>query len=632
MAPGWNAVPSCSVTGSPPRTLPRRRSASRWTLERKLALFIFVLVALVIAIFGTAAYRQMRTASVERATSRLERVAEQLAAASAASAAPRAAQLRAVAAEPAIVAAAEQGTTADSAALHALLEAGRRAADSTVVGVELWTANGRPVVSDAMRGGRDALVLLRMIPAVAASRGSAASTRSPLYGRDGRVFLWTVVPVMARGRVVGVVAEHRRLASSNRTAQMLHELVGEDVSLYFTSTDGAEWASLRGVPVERPFALPRGKTASRVQDVAGRTQYVAAAPVPGSPWVVVLSEPELAVLARPHEFLGFMLWTGGLLLVVSLASAWLLGRHVTRPLRRITGAAEALAGGDYSRRVEVTGARELAQLGATFNAMIERIGSAHADLAERNAALEQANAAKARFLAMMSHELRTPLNAIGGYTELLQLGLRGPVTPEQVEDLSRIRRNRDHLLSIITDILSFARADAGHLTLHMHDVSLAAVLADTQSALGHQHEAVEVRVVFDPVRADLLVRADRDKLQQVLLNLVTNAVRFTEPGGEVRVGTEERAERVVLRVHDTGIGIPPEKLERIFEPFVQVDASLTRRVGGTGLGLAIARELTEAMGARLSVESTVGEGSTFVVDLQRAGTPALPGGSRALTA
>jgi signal transduction histidine kinase len=617
-------------TASPGSTLPRARPSSRWTLERKLALFIFVLLALVIAVFGTAAYRQMRAASVERATSRLERVAEQLAATSAASAAPRVAQLRAVAADPLVIAAAEGGiATADSAKLRERLERDRRAADSTLVAVELWTAAGRPVLGEAARNGKDAAMMLRVLPQVVASR---APGRSPLYGNGGRVHLWTVVPVVAGGRVTGAVAEHRRLASSPRTDATLRELVGEEVSLYFTSGEGTEWASLRGVPVEAPFELPSGKAVTRVKDRDGTVQYVAAAQVPGSPWIIVLSEPEQEVLSRPREFLGFMLWMGGLLLLVALASAWLLGRHVTRPLRTVTGAAEALASGDYSRRVEVTGARELAQLGATFNAMAEGIGRAHADLAERNAALEQANAAKARFLAMMSHELRTPLNAIGGYTELLQLGLRGPVTPEQVEDLVRIRRNRDHLLSIITDILSFARADAGHLTLHMHDVPLAAVLADTQAALGHQHEAAEVRVVFDAVPADLQVRADRDKLQQVLLNLVTNAVRFTEPGGEVRVRTEPRGDRVVLRVHDTGIGIPPEKLERIFEPFVQVDASLTRKVGGTGLGLAIARELTEAMGAHLSVESTVGEGSTFVVDLQRAGVPLLPSGAKALTA
>ncbi|HEY0995014.1 MAG TPA: HAMP domain-containing sensor histidine kinase [Gemmatimonadaceae bacterium] len=618
------------MTATQGTALPRARPTSRWTLERKLALFIFVLLALVIAIFGTAAFRQMLAASVERATSRLERVAEQLAVTSAATATSRVAQLREVAADPAVIAAAERGTTpADTAALRERLEGDRRAADSTLVAVELWTASGRPVLGDAARNGKDAAALLRVVPQVVATRAPA---RSPLYGNAGRVHVWTVVPVFAGGRVAGAVAEHRRLASNPRTDQTLRDLVGEAVSLYFASTESDEWATLRGVPVEAPFGLPPGKSATRVRDRAGRMQYVAAAPVANSPWIIVLSEPEQEVLARPREFLGFMVWMGGLLLLVALVSAWLLGRHVTRPLRTVTVAAEALAGGDYSRRVEVTGARELAQLGATFNAMAAGIGRAHAELAERNAALEQANAAKARFLAMMSHELRTPLNAIGGYTELLQLGLRGPVTPEQVEDLARIRRNRDHLLSIITDILSFARADAGHLTLHMHDVPLAAVLADTQAALGHQHEAAEVRVLFDPVPADLLVRADRDKLQQVLLNLVTNAVRFTEPGGEVRVGTEPRADRVVLRVRDTGIGIPPEKLERIFEPFVQVDASLTRKVGGTGLGLAIARELTEAMGAHLSVESTVGEGSTFVVDLQRAGVPAVPDGPKALTA
>ena len=244
-------------------------------------------------------------------------------------------------------------------------------------------------------------------------------------------------------------------------------------------------------------------------------------------------------------------------------------------------------------------------------------------LARRNAELQEANEAKSRFLAMMSHELRTPLNAIGGYTEILELGLHGPVNETQIEDLKRIRRSRDHLLSIISDILGFSRADAGHLSFNIRVVPVDDVLGETQSVLGTQaREQHNVRLETVPPAEPFMVRADREKLQQVVFNLVTNAIRFTDAGGLVRLEATADDDTVTIHVRDSGIGIAADKIATIFEPFVQVDASLTRRVGGTGLGLAIARELTQAMGGTITVESAVGQGSHFAVTLPRA-TPAV---------
>jgi signal transduction histidine kinase len=310
-----------------------------------------------------------------------------------------------------------------------------------------------------------------------------------------------------------------------------------------------------------------------------------------------------------------------LVVVLALATlgAWLLSRHVTRPLRDVTDAAASLARGDYGRRVDVTGGGlEMATLGSTFNGMAAAIGEAHAELAERNAELQRANAAKAQFLAMMSHELRSPLNAIGGFTELMELGLRGPVTPEQVEDLGRIRRNKDLLLSIIGDILDFTRAEAGVLTVELRPVAVEPLLSDVVSIVGRQMEAKGVRLVVGAVPTDAVARADRAKMQQVVLNLLSNALKFTEPGGEVHVDTRVEGDTVRIDVRDTGPGIDAAQLDVIFEPFVQADASLTRRAGGTGLGLAIARQLAAAMGGTVSVRSTVGAGSTFTLALPHA--------------
>ena len=237
---------------------------------------------------------------------------------------------------------------------------------------------------------------------------------------------------------------------------------------------------------------------------------------------------------------------------------------------------------------------------------------------ELAAEAEAANRAKAEFLAAMSHELRTPLNAIGGYAELIEMGVRGPVTPEQAEDLRRIRRSQRHLLALISDILNFSRLDAGRMEFHLGDVALAPLLAEASAMIAPQAEARSLECVVEPADPALAVRADPERLRQILLNLLGNAVKFTPPGGRVSVSCMRRDGVVDVRVADTGPGIAPEQQQAIFEPFVQLDRKLTNNVDGAGLGLAISRQLAFHMGGGLDVESQPGHGSIFVLTLPAA--------------
>ena len=239
-------------------------------------------------------------------------------------------------------------------------------------------------------------------------------------------------------------------------------------------------------------------------------------------------------------------------------------------------------------------------------------------LAAAAAEADQANRAKSDFLATMSHELRTPLNAIAGYVELMEMGLRGPVTDEQRTDLSRIRRSQQTLLSIINDILNFARLESGRVEYQVASVPLADVLGEMEPLIGPQVRAKRLRYEACDAGPDLRVRTDPEKLQQVLLNLLSNAIKFTEPGGFVALGCEARDGHVLVRVRDTGRGIPPDKLEAIFEPFTRIENPHTRTTEGTGLGLAISRDLARAMGGDLNAQSTPGEGSVFTLVLPRA--------------
>lgn len=272
---------------------------------------------------------------------------------------------------------------------------------------------------------------------------------------------------------------------------------------------------------------------------------------------------------------------------------------------------------------------QLQQQAAELEAQTEEAQSLAEELEELNERLEQetveaemaradaeaANRAKTEFLAVMSHELRTPLNAIAGYAELLRMGLRGPVTPEQLEDLNRISRSERALLSLINDILNFARLEAAKVSFANERVPLRALLTDIETLVAPQVRAKQLTFSLGDWDESLAAQGDSDKVRQIIVNLLSNAVKFTPRAGKISVNCVVEGTTVHVYVRDSGVGIPKEKLQAVFEPFVQLDRSLTNIGEGSGLGLSISRELARGMRGDLIVESKVGVGSTFILSL-----------------
>ena len=260
----------------------------------------------------------------------------------------------------------------------------------------------------------------------------------------------------------------------------------------------------------------------------------------------------------------------------------------------------------------------------------EELEVANEDLREREEALDAANRAKADFLATMSHELRTPLNAVGGYADLLLSGIRGELTEPQRIDIERMKRSGQHLLGLINDILNYAKLDAGRVEYRLEQVRTRDLLIGLEELVRPQVDAKSLAFSVLSPAGDVLAMADAEKTRQVLLNLVTNAVKFTEPGGAITVECDESGGAVQIRVRDTGRGIPAAEVTRIFDPFVQVNRdAIPSSQRGVGLGLAISRDLAVGMGGSLSVESEEGRGSIFTLSLPRAladaSQPALAG-------
>jgi signal transduction histidine kinase len=308
---------------------------------------------------------------------------------------------------------------------------------------------------------------------------------------------------------------------------------------------------------------------------------------------------------------------------MALVASLFVARRVVRPLETLRKGVERIGGGDMNSRLDLKTGDEIEVLAEEFNRMTENLRAAYSGLEKKvgerthelglaNERLKELDRMKSDFVSHVSHELRTPLTAIKGAADVVLRELAGPLTEKQIHYLTRVRSNTQHLTGLINDLLDLSKIESGKIELNASRISLGGLLHEVVETL--RPVAAEKPIALDVTTPEpsILVWADRDKITQVLTNLIGNAIKFTPPQGRVTVSTRASdTEFVRVAVSDTGPGIAPVEREKIFDKFYQVGANGGPKPKGTGLGLSIAKTLVELHGGKIWVESERSRGSTF---------------------
>lgn len=435
-------------------------------------------------------------------------------------------------------------------------------------------------------------------------------------GKNGQTFVMDRKGLLVASSTHTPVVDEKleRIAVSNANNTLIKE-----AATYLKQ----QFISLNEIKESKPFNFYLNGARQFLQVTPFQDAY-------GLDWLIVAVVPESDFMGRVEAITQTSIWMALVALLLGILGGILTSRWVIRPIQQLNEAAKSLAQGQWEQSIDIQRNDELGQLGNSFKSMVEQLKESFRILEDKNIALQKLDELKDEFLANTSHELRTPLNGIVGIAESMCDGAVGSLTDIQRKNLLMIAQSGHRLTNLVNDILDFSKLKHNNLELNLRSVGLReiteVVLTLSQSLVGDKKLKL-----FNKIPAELPpAKADENRLQQILYNLIGNAIKFTDVG-KIEITAEKIKEYdqewLALSVIDTGMGIPANKLDSIFESFEQGDGSNTRQYAGTGLGLTVTKQLVELHQGTIKVSSEVNKGSRFTVTLPIADVPAenLPG-------
>jgi signal transduction histidine kinase len=591
---------------------------ARLSLEYKLPLIIGGLLLVVIVALTTAAYLEVRNTSEDIASERLTNVTQQFRDLLQQSAALLRTQAAATASKPGIIEFAK--TKSPRARLRALADLNYTGPQpEQVLATELRDSTGAVLLTTAPAGrGLDTMSVGDVLPRT--EPGDSALIGSFRVVRDTIVYpVATPVPGAANAYVV----RWRRIAGSRRSREQLTRLIGNGAQLFIGSPGGKHWTNLeRAVPAPPLDASAREMIQTYKRDPDRREYLAAATRIPGTPWLVAIDFPMHGVQAPVASFVRRIALIALAALVIGLLAAWLTSRRITGPLRQLTLAADEIAAGRFEHPARINRSDELGRLGNAFTSMAAEVSVAREGLErkveERTRTLNdtlhqlyeaQESLVRKEKLAMLGqlasgvgHELRNPLGVMTNAVYYLKMVLASSPQKTVLEYLEILQQQITLSEKIVSDLLDFARSKPPQRkATNVADVTRAQL-----ERLGGTN-GIRIDTTLPPDLPPVLV--DATQMAQIVLNLLSNAMQALDGGGSIAINAQANDGAVHLDVADTGPGIPPENIEKIFEPL------FTTKARGIGLGLAVSRTLARANGGDLTVRSMMGQGATFRLTL-----------------
>ena len=596
-----------------PPSVSRTADSLRW----RLPLFIAAIIVVVVGVFLGFAFREVRTNLMAAACARAQGASTQLASLLAQSTQQRLGELRRAATHPAVR---NYLQHPDETTRHAARFQLSELKSPNPQIIELWTSAGQKVLSLSIPPGAEG-----MLPA-GSPPFAAGVARIQIHGHT--IFTETVALVESdvsdngsQTRVdLGRVVVRRPIVGSS-TAETLNGLVGNGAAVRVGNTGGAEWTDLSKAVDAPPVDLTHVGIAE-YQAVNGQRHLGAMATISGTPWSVWVEFPRSVVLAPGRLFLRRMVVIALAVVIIAVIGLRAMTERMLTPLSELTQASEAMAGGEYSRRVHITRRDEIGRLGVAFNAMTERVEHAHreleervrqrtATLEERSAELLAVNRELEAFSYSVSHDLRAPLRHVSGFAALLSESASGSLDANSQRLLGTIVNAATQMGRLIDDLLDFSRL--GRAPLERSEVSLSPLVREVRQEIMTGVDGHPIAWQLHDLPA---VQGDRSLLRLVLVNLMSNAVKYssTRAHATIEIGTiPGAADEIVLFVRDNGVGFDMQYAPKLFGVFQRLHT--TEEFEGTGIGLANVRRIVHRHGGRVWAEGVLDQGAAFYVSL-----------------